>query len=1614
MKIIGLITTKNRLDSFKCALESISNQTRKPDQLIVVSDSLPESKLKEKELAINCGATFIENFFTNNYAGSLNSAIHYIIRKNIFTNYSLDEIYIAMLDDDDIWMCDYLEECEKILKDEDFVVSGLIYCNEKGIKKLSIPDNLTIDSFLKGNPHIQGSNTFVKLTTLLKAGLFDENMNSSIDRDIFVRIMLLKPTYAICNRYLVKVNAYNFKERITNNKQKKMDGLQKFYYKYNGYMSEQIKQEFFYRNMNLFKISKEEIENIPSYNVDVLRYFSAKNYDGNLVIGFIATEYKLGLRLLQQLVVLRRKNTKILVFINFIEDKNPYFDLLQNSGYIFKIIDKQSVISDIKKEKFDPFISIDKLNGNIIKDIAVTRTILQKYLYEFTDKDDVIWILDEDMELKEIVGSKGKLISIPINIDQIIGTYKNKYDAVVGNYTLDPPLPMLSTLRTTLLDYVYNKTAKVNNINILFDYTDYFYDLSDYSNVHLETPIKMETTCTLNDVFSGKAQSRPLFICSPNIKEFTNRGGNTLVFNRELLKIPNWSIFVDDKIGRRGDYFWIWQVKEKHYKIANAPFGTVHNRSFCFFNIAKEEEKLLLDLIGYSFTKSISDIGITARKQELFNVYCKNFINRLAKYIASFYRINGLLSIIDENKYCNLFTMDHLKKFLHRTKKYVQQDVVMIAFDLLQHKLQKLSLMNNRSTIQSKIENKFSLSPNSLKLLGCGLESLVFTNEIHVYKYFFKNPENIDFLKKISKCFYLCKQLYSLEFFEMDGATVILYPYEKSVPYESGHVREFAELLYFAKNNGFVFNNYKKDNFIVANGKLKLIDYGNSFSPYSKDLYKKSIKRVFQILNYPFLNENEFKLLIKKSYQNDTLYIDDRHKLLENVINHRHKEELHDDIIIDLINEYCPQNILDYGAGKCKIANKLSSSYNTDVFDIDFDTLKKYASPKVNVFDDCNKILSEYYDVVISNLVLCCINNNTVKEVIKNIANKVKINGHVLISICNPFFNNIQNTELRTNGIYGEYNYSKIFLKHATIGNPIRKEYHRPFEYYINLFERNGLKLEYIVEGQGVDVDTLHPIAEHLVFVCKKRFVPLIYENCSLMIKVSPKESKSIYQNISHIVLNLEKEGKFEKRIAIADLTKIANWAYDVNNEIFLKKELERAKANGLLDEIIYANDDVKKQQEIFDKYFGTKVNCSHSADGQGIYSTLLGFESIPTKYVFQTDSDILYCNKDRNAFIEGLELIKQGAITVSIGIASTINGDKSYGNRTEVRSCFLNLQKLQKILPLPNFTLNGVLQNSWHRSLDKVLLPKESIRLKNKNVWFIHPENPKKLEENFVSYVENHISLGNVISDQYGKVNLQANKQVWAELTNESIIVYIYGFNTSCEKLKRLFDSLKRQTFQNFKIIYIDDGSTNESAEYAKAILKYDKYFNKKSISFFNDKNVGALKNFVFVMQNVVKNKNAIVINLYNDGYLVNNRAIEIIIDKFSKGAEITCGNCINFSKPLKKYKIESFEKIWERDGDNIWLHPKCFKRYLFDYIDIEKDLKINGKFVEVNTDFAFILPMIRNAKKKVFIEEILYYFQPNLQNIKKRNKYKANFKDSIKEKLLQKEKEIFLKKVT
>lgn len=1611
MEIIAIITTKNRTGLFAKALESVLLQTRQADEIIVVTDSTDENKAIEKRLIKNSGVTILNNKNAHNYAGSLNTAIHFILQKNLFLQKDYKNIYVAFLDDDDIWLNTYLEEAEKSIHEKDFLVSGLIYRNEDGAKRLSIPQILSVDSFLKGNPHIQGSNTFVKLDVLLKAGLFDENMSSTTDRDIFTRIMLLNPTYAVLNEYLVEVNAYNNRERITNGRYKKAEGLRKFYYKYNGYMPDDVKQAFFERAKKLFGVDRPAIETVEKKaGLSFFEKSTIISYNGNLTIGFIATEYNLGLRLLEQLAALHRDNTKIVIFINFTEDRSPYIDLLKASGYYYEIIDKNRVLARIEKGDFDQFVTEEKLQGDVIQDIAITRTILQKYLYQFTKDGDIVWILDEDMELKELVSRNGNIENEPLNIDNVIATYKDSYDAVVGNYSLDAPLPTLSTIRTALLDYVYNNTASIGEIDTLSDKTDYYYDLTDYGETHLETPIALRKNCNLDDVFGGKAYSRPLYLQDMQIREVKSRGGNTLIFNRELLNFPNWSIQIGDKIGRRSDYFWVLQAKTAGYKIVNAPFATLHNRRNIPFNMQKEENKLLLDLIGSSFTKAIEQVGVDAKKEDFYNAYRGYFVERLVRFAASFRRIQGLLSIINDFKYSALFSDGRLQTFIKEASVYLEFNKVACAFESLNYKLHIQSRLLNIDEIKAKIEKKFSVSHDALKLLGSGGEGAVFTDGDYVYKYFYKPLKNLHFLKTIGQTFDECEALYPLKFFQVDGIDIISYPYEKSKPYHGGHIRQYIDLLRFLKKNGCVFDNFKTCNFVVANGKLKLIDYGKSFLPFDTEKYDKSVVRAYELLRYPFLSDEDFKQLIQRYYQGDSLYLDDGCELFKKVVDKRYKEDLHDGKIINLVKQYHPEKILDYGAGKCKIANTLSENYDVSVFDIDLDTVAKRANPSVTVYKLVEDIPSADYDLVISNLVLCCIDNVIAEEVVRNIVRILKLNGRAIISVCSPFFNSVQNTELRTTGLQGNYHISEVFEKHSAENSKIRKEYHRPIEFYRNLFSKYGLRVEQIVEGDGADLDTLMPISEHIIFDCKKISESQVFDNLSLLIKTNPMEYRSVYRNISHIVGSLEKGGRFVRKVVVADLTWTSERVrrYDLDDEETLRTELQRAKSNGLIDDIVYAENDDERIKNLYIKYFGVESTEGHCANGQGLYATLCGFENIKTKYVFQTDSDILYHNEDVNGFIDGLTALKNGAVTVSLSIAKKADSNPIYGCRTEVRTCFLALDRLKNMLPLKNQMIDGVVQSPWHRALDKGLQPKDSVRLSDRNVWFIHPENCKKHEVNFISYAERRVEQNQIPDMQYNQVNLAGDKKDWLQTTNADVVVYIRGCNTPPERLKRMFDSLKVQTYQNFSVVYVDDASQNESADYVECILRYDNYFKSKTvISLFNDTKVGELENFVFVMQNVILNPDCIVINLDNDDYLVNRRAIEIIVNEFHNGAEITCGNCIRYDKPLKTYKIYSFERVWERGGDNIWLHPKCFKRKLFDCIDIENDLKIDGLFVDVNTDFAIMLPMIAKSKKNVYISDILYYFEPSTNNVNRVGKYSETYKQKIKDILLEKAKE-------
>jgi hypothetical protein len=146
-------------------------------------------------------------------------------------------------------------------------------------------------------------------------------------------------------------------------------------------------------------------------------------------------------------------------------------------------------------------------------------------------------------------------------------------------------------------------------------------------------------------------------------------------------------------------------------------------------------------------------------------------------------------------------------------------------------------------------------------------------------------------------------------------------------------------------------------------------------------------------------------------------------------------------------------------------------------------------------------------------------------------------------------------------------------------------------------------------------------------------------------------------------------------------------------------------------------------------------------------------------------------------------------------------------------------------------------------------------------------------------------------------------------------------------------------------------------------------------------------------------------------DALLVDD-AIKMIKSYFDMGYDVTIGNVFRNDKPFKNHSLANFKKSWIRDGDNICLHPKCFRRILCNYIgDFLKDK--NNQYIESMTDYAIMLPIIEYAKKPKLIEKLLYYFEPSNVNRNRQDEYKEDKIKETKEYLFSKSKKLFNKPI-
>jgi hypothetical protein len=490
----------------------------------------------------------------------------------------------------------------------------------------------------------------------------------------------------------------------------------------------------------------------------------------------------------------------------------------------------------------------------------------------------------------------------------------------------------------------------------------------------------------------------------------------------------------------------------------------------------------------------------------------------------------------------------------------------------------------------------------------------------------------------------------------------------------------------------------------------------------------------------------------------------------------------------------------------------------------------------------------------------------------------------------------------------------------------------------------------------------------------------------SLLIKSSPIEWETIEFQIRHIVKQLNIPKQFNEVIVLTDdhkgpfLRQYAEPDYEKQINILYK-----LKDEGLIDRIIIAPSDEVSVRTTYENWFGNHSSNTHAENGQHIHTTLFGFDQCQTDFVLQLDSDCIIVRKDLNQDYLGemLELFQRhdDVITIPFAIASDIDEiDKARSKpwRTEVRFSLINLNRLRKLLPLPNEVNDyGNLNEPWHRALDHTLATNaiSSLRRGSNHTFFIHVPNDVKKDVNLWFNILKEAELGIFPPEQIGNVELVSDLGAWYPGRNEEYIFIIRGKDVDLYKLKRMFDSVHNQSMGNWGCVFIDAKSTNGMLEYIERVIYPD---NQDKISIWrNWQLLTPLENTKIAISNLCNNPDSIIITLDADDCSIGNDVLTRLHTEYSSGADLTVGSMFRTDKQ-KDYPVD-FKNPRETSGGNVWQHLRTFKKYLFDQIPMEY-FRMDGDWIPHTEDWAFMLPMIDIAKSPRHIKEPLYYYEPSL----------------------------------
>ena len=225
-------------------------------------------------------------------------------------------------------------------------------------------------------------------------------------------------------------------------------------------------------------------------------------------------------------------------------------------------------------------------------------------------------------------------------------------------------------------------------------------------------------------------------------------------------------------------------------------------------------------------------------------------------------------------------------------------------------------------------------------------------------------------------------------------------------------------------------------------------------------------------------------------------------------------------------------------------------------------------------------------------------------------------------------------------------------------------------------------------------------------------------------------------------------------------------------------------------------------------------------------------------------------------------------------------------------------------------------------------------------------------------------------------------------------LVVVVPSYNNK-QWYKKNLGSIFSQEYKNYRVIYIDDASTDGTAE---LVDHYIKAHNQQArVTFVHNKtNMNALCNTYNAVHSCADDE--IVVILDGDDWLPDPQVLSKINDAYAdKNVWLTLGgyetlaadgtSCIGTWPVYSKEMIE--KNTFRTVPGYCWMALRSFYASLYKRIK-QEDLQLNGNFYPVFGDAAYMVPMLEMAagRHHVFNEVVYIYNTANALNDKKKSR--------------------------